>query len=86
MLPLFFFYFHFGKLDMAAIQHPNKRKYQCDDCGERRFVARHELYRRSKPYCYGCGCTRLTIVSLAARDDEVRFMDCLRQNGYKPVG
>lgn len=52
---------------------PKKRLYQCDDCGERRFIPWVELSRAAKPKCYGCGSTRLELVSDEAKDDRARL-------------
>ena len=50
-----------------------KRLYECDDCGERRFVRWIELNRAAKPRCFHCGCTRMELVSDDARQDRARL-------------
>lgn len=50
-----------------------KRLYECDDCHERRFVAWVELNRAARPKCFGCGSTRLELVSEEAKDDRARL-------------
>ena len=47
--------------------------YECEDCHERRFVSWVEANRAARPKCYGCGSTRLEIVSKDARDDRARL-------------
>lgn len=52
-----------------------KRLYECDECGERRFVSRIELDRAARPRCNGCGSTRLEIVSDDGREEQSMLGD-----------
>ncbi len=54
-----------------------QKLYECEECHERRFVAWVEQARAARPKCYGCGSSRLEIVSEAAQQDRAR----LRQEG-----
>lgn len=47
--------------------------YECEDCRSRRFVNWVEQVRAAKPKCYGCGSTRLELVSDDARKDQARL-------------
>jgi len=62
---------------MSKPKNPGKqvhrRLYECDDCHERRFVSWVELNRAAKPKCYGCGSTRLELVSEEAKADRARL-------------
>lgn len=58
---------------MAKVKNPRKRLYECDDCHTRRFVPWVELNRASRPRCYGCGSTRLELVSEEAKEDRARL-------------
>lgn len=51
----------------------NKRLYECEDCHTRRFVPWVELNRAARPRCYGCGSTRLELVSEEAKEDRCRL-------------
>jgi len=56
-----------------ADKQVNKRLYECEECHDRRFVPWVELNRAAKPRCYGCGSTRLELVSEDAKKDRARI-------------
>jgi len=77
-----------------------KRLYECDECRERRFVSRVELDRAARPKCFGCGSSRLELVSEEAKEDRARLnreriagsggslklsSDCERKNNRRGV-
>ena len=51
----------------------NRRLYECQECHERRMVPWVELNRAARPKCYGCGSTRLELVSEEAKKDQARL-------------
>ncbi len=51
----------------------NRRLYECQECHARRWIAWVELNRAARPKCYGCGSTRLELVSEQAKDDAARL-------------
>ena len=54
-------------------KQPNKRLHRCEECGEKRMVAWVELNRASRPRCFGCGSSRLELVSEEAKEDATRL-------------
>ena len=65
---------------MGGEKQVNRRMSECEDCHARRYVAWVELNRASRPKCYGCGSTRLELVSAEAKEDRARLQD-ERQTG-----
>lgn len=51
----------------------NRRMYECQDCHAKRMVPWVELNRAARPKCYGCGSTRLELVSDEAKADQSRL-------------
>ena len=60
---------------MSSGKQINRRLYECEDCHAKRLVAWVELNRAAKPKCYGCGGTRLELVSAEAKEDRARLQD-----------
>lgn len=50
-----------------------KYLFACQECGTKRFVSWVEQNRASRPKCFGCGCTRLELVSEEAKEDRARL-------------
>ena len=57
----------------TAKQGSGKRLYECEECHTQRMVPWGELNRAARPRCYGCGSTRLELVSPEARKDRARL-------------
>lgn len=55
-----------------------KRRWTCDDCGRKFYLAKIELGRAAKPSCPQCGCTRL-IESAACEDEMADVNDAKRE-------
>ncbi len=49
------------------------RLYECDECHERRYVAKIELDRAARPRCDKCGSTRLELVTEAGKNDMLNM-------------
>jgi len=58
---------------MAKERKGIRHLYECEECHARRFVSWVELNRAARPKCYGCGSSRLELVSEDAKEDRARL-------------
>lgn len=56
-----------------------KRLHECSDCHARRFVTFLEHNRAGRPKCYGCGSTRLELVSQEGKEEVANLQDFRRE-------
>lgn len=66
------------------ITKKNTRKYECDECKKHSYFHWIEFNRASRPKCPNCGCSRLELVSEAAKLERANLQQ-MRVIGHRSM-